>query len=227
MTKNLLRRLTLATILSTPFVLSACYAQPTKQHSMMTSDFFEAIDHANLAQVQQFLKMHPNMLEQTNAQKQTPLMYTLYQGKQEIAAYLIENGANVNAQDQQLNTPFLYAGAQGDTNIVQLALKHGARFDIFNRYNGTALIPAAEKGHVDTVRLLANTANFPIDHVNRLGWTALMEAVILSDGGKAHQEVIEILLKAGANPHIPDANGITPLQHAKQKGYIEMVKLLQ
>jgi hypothetical protein len=51
-----------------------------------------------------------------------------------------------------------------------------------NRYGGTALIPACHYGHVETVRLLLGTA-IDVDHVNNLGWTALLEAVILGDGG--------------------------------------------
>lgn len=97
----------------------------------------------------------------------------------------------------------MYAGATGQTELVKLYLAHGARFDIFNRYYGTALIPASERGHVETVRLLANTKDFPVNHVNRLGWTALMEAVILGNGGTKHQKTVQILKDAGADLNIP------------------------
>ena len=121
----------------------------------------------------------------------------------------------------------MYAGATGQTELVKLYLVHGARFDIFNRYYGTALIPASERGHVETVRLLANTKDFPINHVNRLGWTALMEAVILGNGGIKHQQTVQILKDAGADLTIPDHDGRTPLQHAKYLGFKEIVKILE
>ena len=57
-----------------------------------------------------------------------------------------------------------------------------------NRYGGTALIPAAHHGHPDAVRVLLGTA-IDKDHVNKLGWTALLEAVILGDGGPVHTEM--------------------------------------
>jgi ankyrin repeat protein len=98
---------------------------------------------------------------------------------------------------------------------------------VFNRYNGSALIPACERGHVETVRLLANTKGYPIDHVNRLGWTALMEAIVLGDGSKKYQEIVQILKDAGSKMDIPDKDGVTPLQHAKNRGFDEIVKIIQ
>ncbi len=133
---------------------------------------------------------------------------------------------NVVSSHLILYSAFLYAGASGQTELVKLYFVHGARFDLFNRYNGTALIPACERGHVETVRLLANTKDYPIDHVNRLGWTALMEAVVLGDGSKKYQEIVQILKDAGANLQIPDSNGVTALQHAKNKNFNEIVKIL-
>ncbi|MCH5685445.1 ankyrin repeat domain-containing protein [Niabella sp. W65] len=143
-----------------------------------------------------------------------------------MATLLTENGADVNLQDNIRDSPFLYAGASGQTELVKLFLTHGARFDVFNRYNGSALIPACERGHVETVRLLANTKNYPINHVNRLGWTGLMEAVVLGDGSEKYQQIVQILKDAGADITIPDSDGITPLQHAKSRGFTAIVKIL-
>lgn len=144
-----------------------------------------------------------------------------------MATILVNNGADVNQQAQNRDTPFLLAGATGQTALVKLFLNNGARFDIFNRYHGTALIPACERGHIETVKLLANTPGFPIDHVNRLGWTGLMEAVILGDGSKKFQETVQILKDAGADMHIPDHDGVTPLQHAKNRDYKEIADIIR
>lgn len=80
---------------------------------------------------------------------------------------------------------------------------------------------------METVRLLANTKGFPVNHVNRLGWTALMEAVILGNGGTKHQQAVQILKDAGADLNISDHDGRTPLQHAKSLGFKEIVKILE
>ncbi|WHF52521.1 ankyrin repeat domain-containing protein [Chryseobacterium gotjawalense] len=161
-------------------------------------------------------------------QKGRSLLLIAVVGKQtEMAKVLVAYKADVNLQDTQKDSAFLYAGASGQTELVQLFLKNGARFDVFNRYNGTALIPACERGHVETVKVLAHTKGFPVDHVNRLGWTALMEAVVLGDGSEKYQQIIHILKNAGADLNIPDQDGVTALQHSKSLGFREMVKILE
>ncbi|MCL4642118.1 MULTISPECIES: ankyrin repeat domain-containing protein [Olivibacter] len=159
--------------------------------------------------------------------KRSLLLIATINHQTELAKLLVTQGADVNLQADNQDSPFLYAGASGQTELVQLFLNHGARFDIFNRYQGTALIPACERGHIETVQLLANTKGFPIDHVNRLGWTALMEAVLLGDGSEKYQRIVQILKDAGAKLDIPDHQGVTPLQHAQTKGFREIVKILQ
>lgn len=193
---------------------------------MKEVSLFTAIKNNNLTAVKQLIESEVD-IEQRNEKGETPLMYAVYLERNAIGKILIESGADVNAQDKVLNSPFLYAGAEGNLEIVQLSLKHGANFSIFNRYNGSALIPAAEKGHVEVVKLLVNYPDYPIDHINRLGWTALMEAIVLSNGGAVHIQIVDELIKGGVNVNIPDADGITPLQHAQKRNYTSIVKLLK
>ena len=70
-------------------------------------------------------------------------------------------------------------------------------------------------------------AGAALDHVNNLGWTALMESVVLGNGGKQHTDTLEALVKAGANLNIADRQGVTPLAHAKGRRYAEMVRILE
>lgn len=163
----------------------------------------------------------------TDDKKRSLLLVATNNRLNDMAKMLVRYGADVNQQADIKDSAFLYAGASGQTELVKLYLENGAKFDVFNRYNGTALIPACERGHVETVKVLAQTKNYPIDHLNRLGWTALMEAVVLGDGSKKYQEIIQILKDAGARLDIPDNDGVTPLQHAKRKGFTEIVTLLQ
>lgn len=162
----------------------------------------------------------------TDSQKNSLLLIATWKEHFEMAKLLVEYGADVNLQATNLDSAFLYAGATGQTELLKLFLANGARFDVFNRYYGSALIPACERGHVETVRLLANTKNYPIDHVNKLGWTALMEAVVLGDGSKKYQQIVSLLKAAGAGMDIPDFDGITPLQHAKSRGFKDIVKII-
>jgi ankyrin repeat protein len=95
-----------------------------------------------------------------------------------------------------------------------------------NRYGGAAPIPAAHHGHSDTVRILLSTV-ININHVNDLGWTVLIAAVILGDGGKARQEIVGLMLAAGADRSIADSYGAMPLAHAKARGFTEIAHLLE
>ncbi|MDT1996319.1 ankyrin repeat domain-containing protein [Carnobacterium divergens] len=142
------------------------------------------------------------------------------------AKALLEAGADVNQQDQLQDSPFLYAGAEGRFEILTLMLDKKPNYNLLNRYGGTALIPAAEKGHVDNVRLLLEKTPIDVNHINQSGWTALLEAIVLSDGGETQQEIIQLLLEHGADPNKKDSRGISPLTYAKQKGYGRIATML-
>jgi ankyrin repeat protein len=97
---------------------------------------------------------------------------------------------------------------------------------ITSRYDGTALIAAAHLGHDEVVRVLI-AAKAPLDHVNNLGWTALIESIVLGDGGKRHTATLKALVDAGANVNIADRSGTTPLKLAEGRGYTEMARILR
>lgn len=147
-----------------------------------------------------------------------------------VVRWLLEQGVKIDYFDPSSKlidqTAFLYAGANGLNEILEILIPFNPDVGIVNGYGGTALIPACEKGHLDTVILLLEKTKTDVNHVNRLGWTALLESIILSDGGPVHQKIIKILLSHGADISIADEDGVTPLDHAKIKGYDEIIDLL-
>jgi ankyrin repeat protein len=143
-----------------------------------------------------------------------------------VLARLLKAGADVDAQDTTLDNPMLYAGREGLLDVLKVANEAEADPTITNRYGGVALIPASERGHVEIVRYLLNETDIDVDHVNRLGWTALLEAILLSDGGPRHQEVVALLIENGADVDRADADGVRPLVHARARGQHEIVRLL-
>ncbi len=198
----------------------------TKKEIMTVSNIINLVQKNDRSSVEEALKNGADV-NTTDLQKRSLILLATIKKQKEMAALLVKYGADVNQQSENLDSPFLYAGATGQTELLKLFLDNGARFNVFNRYNGSALIPACERGHVETVQLLASTKNYPIDHVNRLGWTALMEAVILGDGSETYQQIVQILKEAGAKMDIPDNDRITPLQHARSRGFEEIVILLK
>ena len=165
-------------------------------------------------------------VEARDGRQRTALLAATHADRVDAARLLIQRGADVNARDGLHDSPFLYAGAEGRLQILRLTLAAGADLKSTNRYGGTALIPAAHHGHVETVRELLKT-RIDVDHVNRLGWTALLEAIILGDGGAAHTEIVRLLLAHGASPQRADAQGVTPLAHARTRGQQAIVELLR
>ena len=119
------------------------------------------------------------------------------------------------------------AAVRDDVPTLSALLAAGASAKLITSiYDGTALIAAAHLGHDGVVRQLIQ-AGAPLDHVNNLGWTALIEAVILGQGGSRHVETVRALVEAGANASIADRNGVTPLEHARRRGYAPMVAIIE
>nr|WP_227752175.1 ankyrin repeat domain-containing protein [Viridibacillus sp. JNUCC-6] len=187
---------------------------------------FEAVEKQDSNAVKKALKSEQNINTQ-DSKGRTALMIATYNNDVKSAKFLIEAGADVNIQDDMQNSPFLYAGAEGYLDILKLTTKAGADPKITNRYGGIALIPASEHGYVDVVKFLLTETNSDVNHINNLGWTALLEAIILGDGSKKQQETVRILLEHGANPNLADRDGVTPLEHAEKLGYKEIEKLLR
>jgi len=143
-----------------------------------------------------------------------------------VAKVLVAMGADPDALDDRHDTPWLVTGVTGSVAMLETLLPADPDLAVRNRFGGLSPIPASERGHVAYVRRVVQTG-VDIDHVNDLGWTALLEAVILGDGGRRHQEIVRILLAAGADRAIADRDGVTPLRHAEQRGYHEIAALLR
>jgi uncharacterized protein len=165
-------------------------------------------------------------LESANAAGETPLLLAVKHNHLAAATLLIDAGSNINAQAANKDSPWLLAGALGRTEMLRHMIPKGPDFALRNRFGGNALIPACERAHVETVKLLLTT-RIDVNHINDLGWTCLLEIVILGDGGPRHVEVARLVLAAGADPKIADKDGVSPLTHARRKGQTEIARLIE
>lgn len=157
----------------------------------------------------------------------TPAHVAAFASNDATLRALAEAGVDMNALENRVYDVLTIAAVADDSEMVSLAMELGNRPDLITSvYDGTALIAAAHLGHAEVVRrLIAGGA--PLDHVNNLGWTALMEAVVLGDGGPDHVATVLALVEAGADTTIPDRDGVTPLQHAEARGYNEIAAIIR
>jgi ankyrin repeat protein len=156
-----------------------------------------------------------------------PIHIAAFASNDQALIALAEAGADMNLLEDDRYDVATIAAVANDPEMVSLAIELGNRADLVTSiYDGTALIAAAHLGHHEVVqRLIAGGA--PLDHVNNLSWTALIEAVILGDGGPDHTETVRALVEAGADATIPDGMGRTPLDLARARGYAEMIPILE
>jgi ankyrin repeat protein len=156
----------------------------------------------------------------------TPLHVAVYGGHHRAMRALVAAGADPNALEADRYDIVTIAAVANDLPTLELALVLGASpRNVTSRYDGTALIAAAHLGHVEVVRTLIR-AGAPLDHVNNLGWTALIESIVLGDGGPRHTDTLRALVAAGANVNLPDREGRTPLALAQGRGYAAMATIL-
>ena len=165
-------------------------------------------------------------LEPRDDRGRTPLLLAVSNDRLEVARLLVPLGADPDAQDEQHDSPWLVTGVTGSVAMAKVLLKADPDLTMRNRFGGISIIPAAERGHVDYVRLMTTTAT-NVNHVNNLGWTALLEAVILGDGSQRYAQIVRILLDAGADRNLADREGVTPLQHAQRRGHRQIAAELQ
>ncbi len=211
-------------LLGEPALLPAQTA-PTERELQIYAGLHAAAANGDVAEIEKLIAEgeKPNIQDSNS---RTPLHVAVFRRHHAAAQALLRLGANPNAMDGQRYDIVTIAAVQNDLEMLKIALGGGGSArNITSQYDGTALIASAHLGHVEIVRTLIE-AKAPLDHVNNLGWTALIEAVVLGNGDKNHIDVVEALVKAGADVDIKDRQGSTALAHARQRGYADMVKIL-
>ena len=166
-------------------------------------------------------------LEARDRAGRTPLHVAVFASQHEAVRTLAKAGADLDALEDRAYDVVTIAAVADDLDMLDLCLRLGANpGNITSPYDGTALIAAAHLGHHDVVKRLIE-GGAPLDHVNNLNWTALIEAVVLGDGGSNHIETVRALIDAGADQTITDREDVSPLEHAKARGFEDMVMIME
>ena len=199
---------------------------PSERELRIYAGLHDAAARGDVAAIEQLIAEgeKPNIQD---AKSRTPLHVATFMRKYDAARALLRLGANPNALDAERYDIVTIAAVNSDLEMLKIALEGGGNARaITSPYDGTALIAAAHRGHVEVVRALI-AAKAPLNHVNNLGWTALLEAVVLGNGGRDHTAVVEALVKAGADVTVPDRHGTTALGHARTRGYSQIARILE
>ena len=199
---------------------------PSAAEAAAYTGLHAAAHKGDVAQLQRLVASGAS-LNATDAHGRTPLHVATFAGRREAIRALAKAGADLNRLDSDRYDAVTIASVADDEETLKVLLQLGASAkQTTSRYDGTALIAAAHLGHDGVVRQLI-TAGGPLDHVNHLHWTAVIEAIVLGDGGPRHQATLKALIDAGANLQLADRSGQTPLSLAKARRYSAMVTLLE
>jgi len=202
---------------------SALFAQtpPNTWEVLKYSGLFEAVVERDAVALKQHIATSKK-IDERDDHGRTALHVATYTANYEAMRLLVEAGADPYERYDIVTI----AAVANDIEGLRLSLELGASpGNTTSLYDGTALIAAAHLGHVKVVQTLIR-AGAPLDHVNNLNWTALIESIVLGDGGERHVATLKSLVDAGANVNLGDGYGRTPLSLARQSGYTEMVAIL-
>jgi hypothetical protein len=208
--------------------LPAARAQvpPTAQEAAAYGGLHAAAWKGDVAAIERAAAGPRPVLEARDASGRTPLHVATFARQRGAVKALLKAGADSAALENGRYDAVTIAAVADDEATLRLLLAGGASAKLVtSRYDGTALIAAAHLGHDGVVRQLI-AAGAPLDHVNNLHWTALIEAIVLGDGGPRHQATVDALLKAGANTQLADRSGQRPLALARARGYEPLVQAL-
>jgi hypothetical protein len=206
---------------------AAAQVPPSPTEIAAYSGLHAAAHRGDVAAIERLAAASRQALEARDPQGRTPLHVATFARQRGAVRALLAAGADPGALENGRYDAVTIAAVADDEETLRLLLSMGASAKLVtSRYDGTALIAAAHLGHDGVVRQLI-AAGAPLDHVNNLHWTALIEAIVLGDGGARHQACVRALLDAGASTRLADREGRTPVQLAQARGYAAMVRMLE
>ncbi len=141
-----------------------------------------------------------NELYITKNNSATALMAASTKGHLEIVKYLIDEGAYINAENEEGYTALMWASSAGHLEIVKYLISKNANMNVKDNNGVTALIAATQKGKLEVVRYLISKGanlNAVMSVEDNSGVMHYLTALDMADLYKA-KAIKEVLQKAGA-----------------------------
>lgn len=197
------------------FAESGVYLQATKEDKTIkkftVDDLNYAIFLGNMFAVKECLEANKNLVNQFDDRGFSPIFASVICKRDEIAQYLLDNGADPNVYDRdkrilKYHYPILFwaAGNQGGhPKIVKLLLDHGAEVNARQGNSKTALMYAVYENNIDVLKMLiAHGADLDLRDdegpYTALEWAMDIDSQKVLNPKKDRSEIILILKKATA-----------------------------
>jgi ankyrin repeat protein len=150
----------------------------------------------------------------------TPLQLASKEGRECVAHFLLDRGADADARDDDNCTPLHWASQQGKLEVVRALVERGVDVNAQDHSNWTPLHGASQYGHLELVQfLLEHGADARAS--DQGGWTSLQWPSFNGD-----LDIVRVLLEHGADANTRDNSNWTPLHGASQQGHREVVQVL-
>jgi uncharacterized protein len=178
-------------------------------------EFFSAIAAGHLDKVREGLVADPNLVNAKNESGISVVLFSLYNGRNEIARLLIDRGARLDC--------FEAAATGTQERVEQLLQKDPVSINSYSSDGWTALHLAVFFGRVNIVHLLLSKgANIDAPSRNDQLVTPLHSAL-----ANPHNSAVgQLLIGAGASLNVQQSQGYTPLHYAAANGLDQVVKSL-
>lgn len=181
-----------------------------------------AMFHASEAGSEALVRLlldHGSKLDLEDYKRRTPLSYAAEAGSTEVVSLLLERGARADSKNCNHETPLLFAARARSETLIALLLAKGASPHLTYTKHDTPLSCVVTAKLLGSCQLLLRAGADP-------DGTASPENPLHQATIEGPQELVRLLVKAGADVNRRGQRGAPPLAYAARNGWLDIMRLL-